>query len=197
MTEANTITRQCTKCGVRQDIGTFHNDKSRPDGKFPWCRPCVKAQKQEIYVRNTDEARAKRRADYQKNKEAYKARAKKWAAENPEKRRGIQKDHVARNPEKRSAQQKVQREKNPGYYRAHFKMRQQRKKNAIPGWADLEAIEAIYRQCQFVSRMTGVKHHVDHYFPLTSDVVCGLHVSENLRIIPATENLSKGNKLPE
>lgn len=197
MTEENSITRRCTKCGEKHDVAEFHNDKSRPDGKFPWCRPCVKAQQKEGYQRNKEEEKAKRRADYQKNKEAYKARAKKWAAENPEKRKEVVRNYVIRDPARRSQQQKANREKNPGYYRAHFKMRQQRKRNAIPGWADLEAIESIYRQCQFVSRMTGVKHHVDHYFPLTSDVVCGLHVSENLRIIPATENLSKGNKLPE
>lgn len=67
----------------------------------------------------------------------------------------------------------------------------------MPAWANIEAIKAIYRQSAWASKMSGVKHHVDHYYPLKNDLVCGLHVENNLRIISAFDNLSKGNKLPE
>lgn len=94
---------------------------------------------------------------------------------------------------------KVQRYKcreNPGLYRAHFKKRQQLKRNAMPAWADEAAIKAIYDECQRISKETGVLHHVDHYYPLKNELVCGLHVAHNLRIITAQANLSKGNSLP-
>ena len=62
------------------------------------------------------------------------------------------------------------------------------KLNAIVAWTNLEKIKEIYKNCP-------KGFHVDHIIPLVSDKVCGLHVENNLRIIPAEENISKGNKL--
>lgn len=63
---------------------------------------------------------------------------------------------------------------------------------ACPRWADRMAIREIYRQ----ARAMGFGWHVDHYYPLQGKTVCGLHVVENLRIIPAAENIAKKNKMP-
>ena len=65
--------------------------------------------------------------------------------------------------------------------------------NATPGWADLDQIKRIYEECAELTEKTGVPHHVDHIIPLQGDNVCGLHVENNLRIIPATDNIVKGN----
>jgi len=67
------------------------------------------------------------------------------------------------------------------------------KLNATPAWADLEKIQQIYTLCKQISEATGVLHHVDHIVPLQGKQVCGLHVESNLRIISATENISKSN----
>ncbi len=75
----------------------------------------------------------------------------------------------------------------------HVALRHARKLQAIPKWVgkkELEQIKFIYK-----SRKKG--YHVDHIIPLKGINVCGLHVENNLRIIKAKYNMSKGNKLIE
>lgn len=41
---------------------------------------------------------------------------------------------------------------------------------------------------------THFEWHVDHIIPLKNELVCGLHIWSNLRVIPKQLNLKKGNK---
>ena len=65
-----------------------------------------------------------------------------------------------------------------------------------PAWADVAAIHSIYRECERLTRETGVLHHVDHIVPLQGRRVSGLHVEANLQILTAAENTAKGNRWP-
>ncbi len=79
--------------------------------------------------------------------------------------------------------------------RAEYQTRRSRLiEQATPKWANIEAIRQIYLQAQYVTNSTGILHHVDHIVPLKGKDICGLHIETNLRIIPAIDNISKGNK---
>jgi len=67
-------------------------------------------------------------------------------------------------------------------------LRRSRKRQATPPWSDLDKIQEIYKNCP--SDMT-----VDHIIPITSPLVCGLHVSWNLQYLTRSENSKKGNSL--
>lgn len=71
---------------------------------------------------------------------------------------------------------------------------ERRARLALPPWANREAIAAIYSEARRLTSSTGVKWEVDHVIPLKNEIVCGLHVQTNLRVILKTENCSKSNR---
>ena len=65
-----------------------------------------------------------------------------------------------------------------------------------PSWfsnEDDQKIKDLYTQAKNLEKLHGVKYHVDHIIPLQGKLVSGLHISSNLQIITAKDNLSKGN----
>jgi hypothetical protein len=81
----------------------------------------------------------------------------------------------------------------------HARERGRLVKQSTPNWLSedhLWLIKEIYELCRLRTTITGVKHHVDHIYPIRSQYGCGLHVPWNLQVITQTENYEKGNKLP-
>lgn len=62
---------------------------------------------------------------------------------------------------------------------------------AKPVWRDQAAIRKIYKEARAKTEATGIPHHVDHYYPIQGDWCCGLHVHQNLRVLPMMENCTK------
>lgn len=66
-----------------------------------------------------------------------------------------------------------------------------------PNWLtpdDSWIIEEIYELAALRSKLTGVKHHVDHIIPLKGRLVSGLHTPTNLQVITSRDNVKKGTK---
>lgn len=87
--------------------------------------------------------------------------------------------------------QKRYSKENRGAFRATVARRRASKIKATPSWlnpTDFIIIKHLYDSCP-------EGYHVDHIVPLRGKTVCGLHVPWNLRVIPAEENLSKGNRV--
>jgi hypothetical protein len=87
---------------------------------------------------------------------------------------------------------------NAGKTRAIIAKRRADKLQRTPPWVTKEhtdAMKKLYKQAAWLTEITGIKWHVDHIVPLKGKNVSGLHVPDNLQVIPARENLKKGNKL--
>lgn len=81
--------------------------------------------------------------------------------------------------------------------RADTKARRRKHRDATPSWLTRKQkseIRQLYQIALTMTQTTGERYVVDHIIPLRSDVVCGLHVPWNLRVITQEENLKKSNK---
>lgn len=137
------------------------------------------------------------RGYYQLNRERCISQSKLWVQQNRETSRITKASWKRLNSGKVKESNKRDRINNSGRVNFHSKTRQELKRNRVPAWANLGLISNIYLRCKEISESTNVPHHVDHILPLRGKLVSGLHVIENLRIIPASENIKKGNKLLE
>lgn len=83
--------------------------------------------------------------------------------------------------------------------RADTKARRRKHREATPLWLSRRQkseIRQLYQIAITMTQTTGEQYVVDHIYPLRSDVVCGLHVPWNLRVVTQEENLKKSNSLP-
>ncbi|MCC2632177.1 MAG: hypothetical protein K0S48_63 [Ramlibacter sp.] len=202
--------KRCTKCKEFKALGEFYKNRAKPDGLTTECKPCVRAVAKAWFEANKDRHRQAARERYVRDPDTAKKRARKWETENVERKRELRRKGYAENREhklvqsrvdwakhreKRLAKKKEYRAANPERGAEHVRARQTRKQRAMPVWADRDAIRAIYAECRRISEATGIKHHVDHFYPLKGETVCGLHNEFNLQVIPAAVNQSKHNRL--
>jgi hypothetical protein len=101
------------------------------------------------------------------------------------------------NPDKEKEKAKRWAEKNKPAILAKSMRRRCAELNATPAWADHDKILIKYKERETMEKLTGLPYDVDHYYPIQSDVVCGLHVSANLRVVLRRDNRRKSNKMPE
>ena len=168
------LTKICTKCGVEKGVDAY---SKHPRGKHDVraaCKCCVAQYNQA----NKEAIAEQKKAHYEANKEAIAEQRKTFRVAN--------KETIAE-------RNKAYKQANPHIFNAISAKRKATKFQATPAWADLEAIKGIYLLAS-LNREGGHDLHVGHIVPLQSDMVCGLHCEANLQLMPASDNISKGNR---
>ena len=153
------------------------------------CVECLKVEWKEAAEKRVDYFR-----EYNK-REDVKDRKNKWYEANKEQ---VIQAAATRPPEVLRQYRNAWKENNKTQVRADTKARRRKHRLATPIWLTRQQkseIRQLYQIAITMTKTTGEQYVVDHIVPLRSEVVCGLHVPWNLRVIPRQENLLKSNKL--
>lgn len=66
----------------------------------------------------------------------------------------------------------------------------------MPPWVDRAVLVGFYEKAARKTKQTGIKHAVDHIWPIKGEGFVGLHVPWNLRVITKSANSAKSNRRP-
>jgi hypothetical protein len=150
-----------------------------------------------LYERQKDQRSIKAKENYAANNLSIRLAIKEDRKLNPEKYSNQSRKARAKNPERARARRRQDYRNHKVRYVAAARKREAEKLQRTPPWADLKKIEEFYALAARLTKETGIKHHVDHIYPLRGKTVSGLHVHTNLQVIPALDNLKKSNRIPE
>lgn len=160
------------------------------------CVACVAAKKEQWLRDNPERNAARQRAWIARNPEKHRAIKAAWNKAHPEGQARRSRKWMEENREKVNAATEAWRQRNPAKAAAKASRRRAAKMQRTPKWADHAAIELVYIEAQR-RREAGEVVEVDHIIPLQGELVSGLHVPENLQIIPMQANRSKANNFLE
>lgn len=158
------------------------------------CPECARASWRKYASKNKNKKKNYQKEWYKKNKEQKNVSNKAWRQKNKHKVSCYQKEWYQLNKDKRRAVGKKWEQNNKDKVNASKAKRRALEKQAMPTWSDPQAIKNIYKKALELTKETGIKHEVDHIYPLQSKYMCGLHVETNLQILTKSENSAKSNR---
>lgn len=179
------LTKVCTKCNVEKTVDCFYKQDGGKFGVTASCRECLLR----YYQDNKESSLLRNKRYYEKNRE----KKKQYAQINRDAISSRMKEYRERNSQHIASRLRKWRQDNPDKVNAHASQYRASKLQSTPSWADKDAIAGMYQLATIFNR-TGLNLHVDHVVPLNSDTVCGLHCEANLQLLPASDNISKGNR---
>ena len=154
----------CTKCGETKPLDAFYRAPRNRSGRFSACIACTNRANLAWNKAHPKNIVASNTKWRELNRAACSRIGSRWAKRFP--------DRVNANVTRREAA----------------------KLKATPTWVNKGIIDAMYTMAVAMTKLTGIKYHVDHIVPLRSKLVSGLHVERNLQIIPAAQNCRKSNR---
>lgn len=192
--------KTCTRCGDSKPL-----DKFRPQRRY--CRSCGSAEHREWYLKNKEAAISASIRWNRSHQKELNVRARAWREVNADRllaKSRANREHInakqrawcAANKERSASYFKKWSKKNKDVIAAHAAARRARRLMATPSWANKSELAQAYTEASFVQWATGKPHHVDHIYPLVHAKFSGLRVPWNLQILTASENMSKGNRIP-
>jgi len=161
---------------------------------------------------NSDKRRISERRRYRENPEKHSKKQSDWAKNNkekinkkrvnyfngnPEKVREMGRDYYKRHSERLKAKVSEYAKNNPHKVNALNSSRRSSKIKRTPNWltsGQKKEIQYFYDLSSFLTKITKIRHEVDHIIPLLGRTVSGLHVPWNLQILTKSENSSKNNR---
>ena len=158
--------KTCKQCQIEQPLVNFYHKKTSKDKLSWWCKTCHKS-----YVKT-------------KYATAYSNPA--FAAQEKIRIR----NYYRANPEKRNFLTGAQAAANVAQYRSN-------KAKRTPQWLTSEdywMMSEAYALAELRTKLFGFQWQVDHILPLRGTLVSGLHVPNNLQVIPAVDNRYKSNQ---
>jgi len=159
--------KMCKACGIAKTLQEFKKNARCKDGVTGTCKICVNSRLKDWRIANPDHSKGNRPEVTARYYERHKERILYYSA-------NYRREHLAQ-------------------YAHYEKVRHTRKLKAMPKWlteAQINEIQHFYE----AARLSAEPTHVDHIIPLQGKNVCGLHVPWNLQLLPASENIKKGNK---
>ena len=187
----------CVTCKANRPLSDFYKRKDSPSGYRNDCKDCRKLVSSKNHFANHEAKKAKLKEAYAQRKEDNPNLLSDWYAKNREKDLANSKLAYQANAEDRKAKQRLWSKTNRGTANALGRKYKLKKINATPKW--LSESQLLHIKCKYqlaaMLNIHGVEPwHVDHIVPIRGKDVCGLHVPWNLRVIPAKENMTKGNR---
>jgi len=171
--------RTCTKCGSSEN--GFYKSPLGSEGLTAWCKRCFADYRKALHEANPEK------------KLKHRKQGDEWKRKNKEKSLACTKRYQANNPEATKASSRNSKRKHCERVRVENNARSKRVRYRTPKYANKFFILEAYRLAQLRTKLTGIRHVVDHIIPIKGKLVCGLHIETNLQVITAHENLRKSN----
>jgi hypothetical protein len=170
--------KRCSGCKTEKPESEFHKNRSEKDGFQRHCKECNRKS----YLLNKEKIINLLKEKYDSEKKSK-----------YDKERRLKKGDQLRAYDKLRSKNKERIAlalKNTALRRAGIKKR-------IPKWFgefDSFVLKEAFHLAVLRNNATKIKWHVDHIEPLSGKVVSGLHVAQNIQVIPAAFNMYVKNR---